>query len=151
MRRVEIPKCASQSWNGRDIMQGHNSQQLRSIIERVEAVESEIKELAEGRKEIFQEAGGDRVNSGDAELPGKWVQMGVRDPVFPASWQGHDEGVFLLVAGVFGDDGVPGSPGVEIEGSEIDPAVGRSFNTLIPAGIIDVLSLAIADMEPGGH
>lgn len=36
---------------------GHNShQQLKSIIERIETVESEIKELGEGRKEIYLEA-----------------------------------------------------------------------------------------------
>lgn len=36
---------------------GHNSnQQLKSIIERIETVEGEIKDLAEGRKEIYQEA-----------------------------------------------------------------------------------------------
>lgn len=36
---------------------GHNSNaQLKAIIERIESVETEIKELGEGRKEIYLEA-----------------------------------------------------------------------------------------------
>ena len=35
--------------------EGHNGQ-LKAIVERIETVESEIKELGEGRKEIYLEA-----------------------------------------------------------------------------------------------
>jgi uncharacterized protein (UPF0335 family) len=36
---------------------GHNSNaQLKAIVERIETVEAEIKELGEGRKEIYLEA-----------------------------------------------------------------------------------------------
>jgi uncharacterized protein (UPF0335 family) len=38
-------------------MEGHNSNsQLKAIVERIETVEAEIKELGEGRKEIYLEA-----------------------------------------------------------------------------------------------
>lgn len=37
---------------------GHNSAQLRSIIERVENIEAAIKEQQEGRADIYKEAAG---------------------------------------------------------------------------------------------
>ena len=39
-----------------DPIGGNAKEQIRSIVERVETVEAEIKELGEGRKEIYLEA-----------------------------------------------------------------------------------------------
>lgn len=58
--------------------QGHNSgQQLRSIIERIERLDGEIKELRSDQKDIYAEAGG---NGYDVKTLRKVVALRKKDP-----------------------------------------------------------------------
>lgn len=58
--------------------QGHNSgQQLRSIIERIERLDGEIKELRSDQKDIYVEAGG---NGYDVKTLRKVVALRKKDP-----------------------------------------------------------------------
>ena len=51
--------------------------QLRAIIERIEHVEEEIKELAEAKKEIYQEAKG---NGFDVKIIREMIRLRKQDP-----------------------------------------------------------------------
>ena len=56
--------------------EGHNGQP-KAIVERIETVESEIKELGEGRKEIYLEA---KSNGWDVKILRKVVAIRKKDP-----------------------------------------------------------------------
>lgn len=55
---------------------GHNGQ-LKSIVERIEHVEMEIKDLQDGRKEIYAEA---KSSGWDVKIVRKVIAMRKRDP-----------------------------------------------------------------------
>jgi len=56
---------------------GVSGNQLRAIIERIEHVEEEIKELAEAKKEIYQEAKG---NGFDVKIIREMIRLRKQDP-----------------------------------------------------------------------
>jgi uncharacterized protein (UPF0335 family) len=58
--------------------EGHNSgAQLRSIVERIETLDGEIKELRDGQKEIYSEA---KSNGYDIKVLRKVIALRKQDP-----------------------------------------------------------------------
>ena len=78
-----------------DVKQGHNGQ-LQSIVERIENLDGEIKELREGQKEIFSEA---KSNGYDVKVLRKVIAYRKQDPAARAEQSAIME-TYLLALGM---------------------------------------------------
>ena len=75
--------------------QGHNGQ-LQSIVERIENLDGEIKDLREGQKEIFTEA---KSNGYDVKVLRKVIALRKQDPAARAEQSAIME-TYLLALGM---------------------------------------------------